>query len=113
MPTSEIYEKFTAYIKTIVDFDGASGRVKFSGNDRPNLVAVQQITEGTMMLKGTVGVNSSADFSINGGPSNESWQPAFPDPPPPPDSFPYLAFQILIPALCICCPALAGCIRSA
>lgn len=111
-PDDVLYRKFYQFIKTTIDQHGASGHLKFEGNDKPGLLAIQQV-EGSMMLKGTITTNGSSDLSINGGPSNESWQPAHPDPPPPPDSFPYLAFQVLIPALCICCPAIAGCIRGA
>jgi len=112
-PDEALYNEFSQYLKTGIDFTGASGRVKFAGNDLPGLLAIQQVIDGSVELRGTISVNASADFTINGGPTNASWQPAFPDPPPPPDSFPYLAFQVLIPALCICCPAVAGCIRSA
>ena len=112
-PDESLYREFNNYIKTTLDFSGASGRVKFEGNDRPGLLAVQQIVEGSKMLKGTIKNSTAMDLTINGGPSNESWKPPHPDPEVKEEEFPYMVFQILIPILCICAPAVAGCIRSA
>merc|ERR1719502_151 len=62
-PTESLYDEFNTYIKTGIDFSGASGKVKFEGNDRPGLLAIQQVTEGSFMLKGTITTNSSVDLS--------------------------------------------------
>jgi hypothetical protein len=108
----EVYTKFTSYIKTIANFEGASGHVDFQGNDKPAYLGVQQVKEGSMVTVGTCSYNISVDLTMNGGPSNASWKPAFPDAEPPVEDFPYWAFQIILPVLCICCPALGACIKN-
>jgi len=108
----DVYSKFTAYIKTIANFEGASGLVNFKGNDKPAYLAVQQVKEGSKVTVGTCSFNISVDLTVNGGPSNASWKPAFPDVEPPAEDFPYWAFQIILPILCICCPALGACIKN-
>jgi len=108
--TPAAYRAFIEYIKTRADFQGLSGRVKFDGNDKPAYLAVQQVQGGVKGLVGTT--NGTIDLMVNGGPSNASWQPAYPDTIPPEADFPYFIFQIVLPILCICCPALAACIRN-
>jgi hypothetical protein len=111
-PNAETYEMFVNHIKTGISFNGVSGKVEFMGNDKPAYLAVRQVREGAELLVGAKYMNSSSDLTINDGPSNESWNPAFPDPPPPASNFPYWAFQAFVPIMCVCCPAIAGCIRS-
>eukprot|EP00929_Paragymnodinium_shiwhaense_P109035 TRINITY_DN753_c0_g2_i3.p1 TRINITY_DN753_c0_g2~~TRINITY_DN753_c0_g2_i3.p1 ORF type:complete len:1266 (-),score=233.62 TRINITY_DN753_c0_g2_i3:486-4019(-) len=113
-PDAKLYEKFLHFMKTQVDFVGATGRVKFSGNDKPGSLAIQQVREGSHVTVGTIDWNGTVELAEDGGSgiSNESWQPAHPDPPPLPANFPYLVFQVGIPFICICCPAIAGCLRS-
>jgi hypothetical protein len=108
--TPAAYTAFINYIKNRADFQGLSGHVKFVGNDKPAYLAVQQIQAGVSVLVGTT--NGTIDLTINGGPSNASWQPAHPDAAAKENDFPYWAFQIILPILCICCPALAACIRN-
>jgi hypothetical protein len=110
--TVDVYTKFTSYIKTIAHFEGASGLVDFKGNDKPAYLAVHQVREGSTVTVGTCSYNISVDLTVNGGPSNASWKPAFPDAEPPAEDFPYWAFQIILPILCICCPALGACIKN-
>jgi hypothetical protein len=113
--TMEIYAKFTHFIKHKLHtdpFQGASGLVQFSGNDRLAYLSIQQVQQGEKVQVGTCSYNVSIDLSLNGGPSNASWKPAHPDPLPPPEDFPYWAFQIFLPVLCICCPALAACVKN-
>ena len=110
--TEEIYAKFVSYIKTQINFRGASGLVRFTGNDKPAYLAITQIQEGAKVLVGTCTHNGTTDFSVNGGPSNASWQPAFPDAIPPEEDFPCWVFQIVLSILCICCPALAALVRN-
>eukprot|EP00929_Paragymnodinium_shiwhaense_P096132 TRINITY_DN5763_c0_g1_i9.p1 TRINITY_DN5763_c0_g1~~TRINITY_DN5763_c0_g1_i9.p1 ORF type:complete len:127 (+),score=27.75 TRINITY_DN5763_c0_g1_i9:3-383(+) len=111
-----VYNEFLRFIKDEVDFDGVSGKVKFSRRDgkldKLSSLAIQQVRQGSPVTVGTIDWNSTVDLSLEGGISNESWQPAHPDPPPPPNDFPYLAFQVGIPLICIFCPAVAGCLRS-
>merc|ERR1719271_744346 len=111
-PNEDTYNLFVNHIKTGISFNGVSGKVQFMGNDKPAYLAVRQVREGAELLVGAKYMNSSADLTINDGPSNESWNPAFPDPPPPASNFPYWAFQAFVPIMCVCCPAIAGCIRS-
>jgi len=108
--TPEAYAAFIDYIKKRADFQGLSGRVKFEGNDKPAFLSVQQIQAGVKKTVGTT--NGTIDLTVNGGPSNASWKPAHPDAVPPEADFPYFVFQILLPILCICCPALGACIRN-
>eukprot|EP00929_Paragymnodinium_shiwhaense_P086904 TRINITY_DN4727_c0_g1_i3.p1 TRINITY_DN4727_c0_g1~~TRINITY_DN4727_c0_g1_i3.p1 ORF type:complete len:460 (+),score=83.39 TRINITY_DN4727_c0_g1_i3:122-1381(+) len=113
-PDADLYDTFLEFIKTEMDFVGASGRVKFSGNDRPSSLAIQQVLQGSHVTVGTIDWNSTVDLRLDGdgSVSNESWQPAHPDPAPASGNFPYMAFQIGIPLVCICCPAIAGLLRS-
>jgi hypothetical protein len=108
--TPAAYAAFIDFIKNRADFQGLSGRVKFEGNDKPAYVAVQQIQGGVKGLVGTT--NGTIDLTVNGGPSNASWKPAHPDVVPPEADFPYWIFQVVLPILCICCPALAACVRN-
>jgi hypothetical protein len=113
--TVEIYQKFNHFIKHKLHtdpFQGASGMVQFSGNDRLAYLSVQQVQQGEKVAIGTCSWNVSIDLTMNGGVDNSSWKPAHPDPLPPPENFPYWAFQIFLPVLCICCPALAACVKN-
>jgi hypothetical protein len=112
VPTQELYDAFNHHIKTQVEFAGASGAVKFHANDRPGYTGVRQVKSGKSHLVGIVDDNGTADFAHGGGPSNASWKPAFPDELERVEDFPYFAFQMVIPILCICCPTLAACIRN-
>merc|ERR1719326_2161643 len=42
-PNDEMYQKIVTTLKTKTKFEGASGHVGFSGNDRPNYLAIQQM----------------------------------------------------------------------
>jgi hypothetical protein len=110
--SQEVYNEFVSHIKTGVDFQGVSGHVKFHANDKQAYLAVQQVQAGLKVLAGTCDYNGTLDLSVNGGPSNASWKPPHPDEIPYEEPFPYLVFQVLLPVLCICCPALAACIRN-
>jgi hypothetical protein len=108
----DVYNAFTQHIKTGIDFQGVSGRVKFYGNDKRGELATYQVQSGKTVLVGTCSHNNSIDMTLNGGPSNASWKPAHPDVIPAEAQFPYFIFQVLLPILCICCPGLAACIRN-
>jgi len=108
--TEEAYKAFVDYIKLEVEFQGISGFVNFTGNDKPAYLAVQQVQAGKKVLVGTV--NDTVDLTVNGGPSNASWKPSHPDVPPPEADFPYWVFQVFLPLMCLCCPGLAGCVRN-
>jgi hypothetical protein len=106
------YTAFIYYVKNTIQIQGVSGEVKFVANDKPAFLAVQQVRAGVSVLVGTCSHNSSVDLTINGGPSNASWTPAFPDVIPVEAAFPYWVFQIVLPILCICCPGCAALIRN-
>jgi hypothetical protein len=108
--TEEAYRGFVDYIKHEMVFQGISGLVNFTGNDKPGYLAVQQVHEGKKVLVGTS--NGTVDLTVNGGPSNASWKPSHPDVVPPEADFPYWAFQVFLPILCIICPCLAAVIRN-
>jgi hypothetical protein len=114
--TVAVYAEFVSFIKNKKlqnpGFFGASGLVKFDHNDKHAYIGVYQVNGGHKSLVGTCSHNGTTDLTVNGGPSNSSWKPAHPDAPPPEENFPYWAFQIFLPVLCICCPALGACIRS-
>jgi hypothetical protein len=108
----QVYKEFTNHIKTGIDFWGVSGRVKFHGNDKRGDLATYQVQSGKKTLVATCSHNDTIDMTLNGGPVNASWKPAYPDAEPALAQFPYFIFQVLLPILCICCPGLAACIRN-
>jgi len=120
-PDAMLYAKFLDYVKTKIDFQGASGRVKFSGNDRPHYLAVQQVQQGSNVDVGLVSPPEAQDADAdgaavdplewtNGGPNGAYWK-AEPVDPPPPDNFPYWAIQVFVPLLLCCSPTVAGSIK--
>jgi len=109
-PGPELHKLFVGSMKTGIAFHGVSGWVNFTGNDKPESLAVKQVQGGDFVTVGLAFPNGSMRLDMNGGLVNESWKPAKEDAEA---DFPYLIFQVLTPLLCICCPALAGCIRSA
>jgi len=109
-PSPELYSAFVDYMKNDLVFQGVSGKVNFTGNDKSEPLALKQVQGQDSLIVGyAFSSNGSVRMDVNGGPSNASWQEAYPDPTA---YFPFLVFQVLIPLLCICCPAIAGCIRS-
>jgi hypothetical protein len=103
-PSPAIYSQFLSFIKTQVDFQGVSGQVKFSGNDKPNLLSVQQVRGGATVDVGLVALNKDITW-LGAGVSNTSW---FKEDAIPKDYFPYWIFQVFIPVIVICLPACAG-----
>ena len=81
--------------KENVDFQGATGRVKVSGNDVPNNFGIFQVSGSTSSLVGIAdkydNVNMSSELS------NSSWAAAPPDVVAEEDEFPVLA--VVIPSL--------------
>jgi len=94
-PTEEVYQLAVAEIKENVDFQGATGRVKVSGNDVPNNFGIFQVSGSTSSLVGIAdkydNVNMSSELS------NSSWAAAPPDVVAEEDEFPILA--VVIPSL--------------
>merc|ERR1712232_1021899 len=108
-PSTEFYQDFVDYMKVGLAFQGVSGWVNFTGNDKPESIVMKQVRGEDFIEIGMVFPNGSMSMGMNGGLSNDTWAPAKADVE---ESFPFLIFQVLTPILCICCPALAGCIRS-
>jgi len=118
-PDPSLYAKFLDYMKTKVDFQGASGHVKFSGNDRPHYLVVQQVQQGKNVDVGLVSPKSEdsngkvtgGDMEwTNGGPGGAMWK-AEPVEPPPPDNFPYWTLNVLLPLFLCISPMVAGSIQ--
>jgi len=106
-PTPEFYQEFVNHMKTGLAFQGVSGWVNFTGNDKPETISMKQV-RGQEFITIGMASNGSVEMDMNGGLSNDSWTAAKEDTK---ESFPWLVFKILTPLLCICCPAIAGCIR--
>lgn len=108
-PTYEIYEEFETYIREELDFDGMSGRVKFSGNDKPNVISVDQVREESdenPIVVGLLHLDGVFNFT-QGGVVSDAWQPAYPDQISE-DEFPWLTVQISIPIFVIGMPMLVA-----
>jgi len=121
-PDAALYEKFITYVKTTLDFQGASGRVKFSGNDKPHYLAVQQVQKGSNVDVGLVAPESKKDADTkdadtkdpdgkfewtNGGPDGTYWKREKVDPLEP-DNFPYWVFRVFVPLGICMCPTIFG-----
>jgi hypothetical protein len=108
-PDAAIYAAFLKYVKTKIDFLGATGRVKFNGNDKASPLVVQQIQQGVNVDVGAISPEDTDDKITwkNGGPRSYMWKREDTDPPPA-DNFPYLVIQVLAPMLICCSPFLAG-----
>jgi hypothetical protein len=109
-PTTTFYEGFVAYLKTGLAFQGVSGWVNFTGNDKPETISMKQVLGEEFVMVGMAFPNGSMLMNMHGGLTNDSWAPAKADAE---ESFPWLVFKVLTPLLCVCCPAIAGCIRNA
>jgi len=109
-PSTEMYQEFISYLKTGLAFQGVSGWVNFTGNDKPESVALKQVRGQEFVTIGLAFPNGTMSMEMNGGLANDSWTAAKDDVE---ESFPWLVFKILTPLLCVCCPAIAGCIRPA
>merc|ERR1712224_17886 len=100
-----LFRAFVTYMKTQLGFQGVSGWVNFTGNDKLAPTALKQVRGDVLLTVGMAFPNGSLVFDINGGPVNESWKPARPDPEP---YFPYMLLQVLTPILCCCMPSTLG-----
>jgi len=58
-PDEEVYAKFNTYMKTELDFLGASGRWQFEGNDKPANLVLQQIQDGSAKEVGMLYMNKT------------------------------------------------------
>ncbi|CAK9004351.1 unnamed protein product, partial [Durusdinium trenchii] len=100
----DVYRKFSEYLRTELDFQGASGQVKFEGNDRKNLQVVQQVIDGVSVEVGMINENGTTITWFANGTTGRFWQEE------PAETFELM--WILHPialTLAICCPCLLGC----
>jgi len=118
-PDAALYAKFLEHLKTNVKFQGASGHVEFSGNDRPAYLLVEQVQQGKSVDVGFVsperkdsdGKVTGGDMEwTNGGPDGSNWK-AEPQEPPAPDNFPYWVLNVFVPIVLCISPVLAGAIQ--
>ena len=107
-PSTQLYNEFVNYLKLGLAFQGVSGYVNFTGNDKPETVAMKQVIGEEFVTIGMAFVNGTTVMDMHGGLSNASWTAAKEDVE---EDFPWLVFKILTPLLCVCCPAVAGCVR--
>jgi len=63
---AEVYAKFNSYMRTQMDFLGVSGHVKFTGNDKPNVLAVQQVQQGRRVEVGIVALDDTITWLGDG-----------------------------------------------
>jgi len=120
-PNGALYDKFVDYVKTKMDFMGASGPVKFSGNDRPHHLVVQQVQSGSnvdiglvapQMIESTTATDKK-QVNItwtNGGPNGLVWQKEKSEPAAA-DNFPYWTLKVFVPVILLCTPTIAGVIN--
>jgi hypothetical protein len=106
-PNQKVYERFLEIVRTELDFQGVSGRVKFDGNDRPNFLGIHQVVQSSRIDIGLVNTSGEIDW-LGQGPVNTSWTKEFPEPPP---YFPYEVLQVLVPLSLIVCPLFFGILR--
>jgi hypothetical protein len=121
-PDTSLYMKFVAHIKENIDFQGASGHVKFYGNDKPNYLVVQQVQQGSSADVGLVNpiinyatqdkeeITTSMLTWINAGPDGSVWKKEKADAVAT-DDFPYWTIQVFVPTILMCVPSIAGIIN--
>eukprot|EP00930_Biecheleria_cincta_P052351 TRINITY_DN375_c1_g1_i9.p1 TRINITY_DN375_c1_g1~~TRINITY_DN375_c1_g1_i9.p1 ORF type:complete len:515 (-),score=82.41 TRINITY_DN375_c1_g1_i9:184-1683(-) len=99
------YNEFNRYLRNELDFQGVSGRVTFSDNNRPNLLSVKQVLQGKEVEVGLVFLNGTLSW-IGNGTIDSAWAL---EPADPPERFKYwLVFQIGLPTLLLCCTFCVG-----
>ena len=103
-----VYNKAVNFIRDELQIEGVSGPVKFSGNDRPGRLGLWQLSGSERILVGTVYDNGTIETGLSEGLRNETWLPAFPEPPSQP--FPIGYVIVSIGVCMIVCPILLGCI---
>jgi hypothetical protein len=133
-PNEEMYDAIQSYIKTQLDFQGISGRVKFSGNDKPGYLGVTQVQGGKTVDVGTIDLGWMDGVDANGqpvleintqgtiawlpnsdgsfGPLNSSWEkePALPPPPPAEKNEIYWVVHVIVRFILILLPICIGCL---
>eukprot|EP00435_Cladocopium_sp_Y103_P068698 s102_g32.t1 len=99
----DVYEKFTNFFRTDLYFQGASGLVKFEGNDKKNLLVVQQNQNGQNVEVGLISQNGTLEW-IGNGTEKIFWQVE------PAETFELMwVLHPIALTLAICCPCLFGC----
>ncbi|CAJ1385653.1 unnamed protein product [Effrenium voratum] len=107
-PQEAVYNKAVNFIRHELQIEGVSGPVKFSGNDKPGRLGLWQLSGSERIPVGTVYENGTIETGLSEGLRNETWLPAFPEPPSEP--FPIGYVVVSIGVFMIFCPVLLGCI---
>lgn len=97
----EIYQRFTTFLRSSMDFQGISGRVKFDGNDRANSLVIQQVQQGRSVEVGLMDLLGLR--WLGNGTVADSWKIE----PVPPFEQMWL-IQAALVSLAIVCPCLLG-----
>jgi hypothetical protein len=104
-PTEVMYDDIQEYIKNHVDFAGATGRVKFDDNDKPNNLLIQQVRGGHFVDVGVIDVSGNRTW-MNGGVTDSVWQNEHLDPPPPQAEEFNLFVEVILPFFFVIIPIL-------
>merc|ERR1719478_2037047 len=75
-PSTKLYNEFVTYLKTGLAFQGVSGWVNFTGNDKPESVALKQVRGQEFVTIGLAFPNGTMSLAMNGGLANDSWTAA-------------------------------------
>lgn len=100
-----LYAAMKYFIKTKIDFAGATGRVKFEGNDRAANLVVQQVRGGQYVEVGVIGIDGNRTW-INGGVSDAAWLLEHLDPPPPKTEEFNVFVEVILPFFFVIIPIL-------
>lgn len=100
-PDDEVYQRFTSFLRTSMDFQGISGRVKFDGNDRANTLAIQQVRQGRSIEVGLV--DPQGLRWLGNGTVADAWKIE----PVPPFEQMWL-IQAALVSLAVICPCMLG-----
>jgi len=106
-PTADIYHELLDYMKGELEFEGVSGNVKFTGNDRLGELGLWQTRGNHSELVGTVGIAGNISAGYWTGLRNSTWKPAPADEVEP--AFPWIiviAVLVSFMVLAVGCTAL-------
>jgi len=104
-PTERMYKDIQEYIKDIPAFQGATGMVSISGNDKPNNLVVQQVQQGAFVEVGVISTSGNRTW-MNGGVSNAAWKNEHKDPPAPKSEEFNVFVEVILPFFFVIIPIL-------
>jgi len=96
--TAEFYAEVLRYIKTEMVFQGVSGYVNFTGNDKPETISLKQVRDDQLVDVGMAFPNGSMLLDMEVGLVNSTWVT---DMSAAGQTYPMMMFQILAAALCV------------